>query len=102
MYFIHHKLEAAHALNGLPCIISAEILTNTTNFITRSGIEKYNMGIWDKYKRTFIDPNELHNEEAMEVMFEDTGITALYLDQYPQAALKNKMGNFDEADLQKD
>ena len=24
------------------------------------------------------------------------------LDQYPQAALKNKMGNFDKADLQKD
>ena len=101
MYFNHNKLEATHALKVLPCIISEEILTNTTNFITRSGIEKYNMGIWDKYKRTFIDPNELHNEEAMEGMFEDTGITALYLDQDPQDALKNKMGNFDEEDIQK-
>ena len=51
------------------------------------------MGIWDKEKRTFTNPNELHNEEAMEVMFEGTGIAALYLYQYPQAALKNKTGN---------
>ena len=51
------------------------------------------MGIWDKEKRTFTNPNELHNEEAMEVMFEGTGIAALYLDQDPQAALKNKTGN---------
>ena len=34
-------------------------------------------------------------------MFKVTGLTALYLDQDPQAALKNKMGNFDEAYIQK-
>ena len=38
----------------------------------------------------------------MEDMLGGTGITALYLDQYPQAALDNKMGNFDEADIHKD
>ena len=37
----------------------------------------------------------------MEGMFRGTGITALDLDQDPQASLKNKMGNFDESDLQK-
>ena len=26
-------------------------------------------------------------------------LVAIYLDQYPQASLKNKMGNFDEADI---
>ena len=34
-------------------------------------------------------------------MFKGTGFTALNLDQDPRALLKNKMGNFDEADLQK-
>ena len=57
------------------------------------------MGIWDKEKHTLTDPNELHNEETMEGMFEGTGITASYLDQEPQAALKKKMRNFDEAYL---
>ena len=37
----------------------------------------------------------------MEGMFEGTSITAIYLDQDPQAALKIKMVNFYEADLQK-
>ena len=37
----------------------------------------------------------------MEVIFKGTGLTALYLDQGPQVLLKNKMGNFDEAKLQK-
>ena len=59
------------------------------------------MDIWDKDKRTFTEPNELHNEEAMEGMFKITGLTALYLDQDPQAVLENKMGNCDKADLQK-
>ena len=59
------------------------------------------MGIWDKYKRTFNNPNDLHNEELMEGMFEGTGLTALDLDQDPQAALKNKIVNFNEADIQK-
>ena len=59
------------------------------------------MGILDKDKRTFTYPNEIHNEEAMEGMFNVTGITALYLDQDPQDALKNKIGNFDKTDLQK-
>ena len=47
------------------------------------------------------DPNELHSGEETEGLFEGTGITKLYLDQDPQAALKNKIGNFDEAELQK-
>ena len=34
-------------------------------------------------------------------MFKVTGLTALYLYQDPQAVLKDKMGNFDESDLQK-
>ena len=59
------------------------------------------MGIWDKEKRIVINPNELHNEEAMGGMFKGTSLMALYLDQDPQYELKNKMANFDEADLQK-
>ena len=57
------------------------------------------MGIWDKEKRTFTDPNELHNEEAMEDMFKGTCLTSLYLDQDPRYRLKDKIGNFDEVDL---
>ena len=34
-------------------------------------------------------------------MFDGTDLTVLYLDQYPHNVLKNKIGNFDEADLQK-
>ena len=34
-------------------------------------------------------------------MFEVTVLTTLELDQDPQSALKNKMGDFDEAYLQK-
>ena len=101
MYFPHHKVEATQVLNGLPCIISEEILISPNYFITISVIERSAMGIWDKDKRAFTEPNEMHNEEAMEYMFKGTGLTALYLDQDPQAALKNKMGNFDEAYLQK-
>ena len=37
----------------------------------------------------------------MEDMFKGTGFTSLYFNQEPQAALKNKMGNFDGAYLQK-
>ena len=37
----------------------------------------------------------------MESMSEGKGLTALYIDQKPQAALKNQMGTFDEVDLQK-
>ena len=37
----------------------------------------------------------------MEVMFEGIVLTALDLDQDPQSELKNKMENFDEADLRK-
>ena len=33
-------------------------------------------------------------------MSEVTGLTTIDLDQDPKSALKNKMGNFDEADLQ--
>ena len=46
------------------------------------------MVIWDKEKRTFTEPNELHNEEAMEVMFKGTSLMALDLDHYPQALMK--------------
>ena len=37
----------------------------------------------------------------MECVLKGTGIMAFYLDLDPQAALKKKVGNFDEADLQK-
>ena len=59
------------------------------------------MDIWDQYKPTFTKPNELHNGKSTEGIFEGTGITALDLDQDPQSAMKNKISNFDEADLQK-
>ena len=59
------------------------------------------MSIWDKDKRTFTNPNELHNEEEMKSMFEGIHLKTLYLDKYPRGALKNKLGNFDEADIQK-
>ena len=59
------------------------------------------MRIWDKYKCTFTDPNDLHSEEAMESMCKAIGLTALDLYQDPQYALKNKMGNFYEANHQK-
>ena len=59
------------------------------------------MIIQDKDKRAFSDQNVLHNEEAMEGMLEDTDLIALELDQGPQCFLKNKNGNFDEADIQK-
>ena len=62
MYFPHHEVEATHVLNGLLCIISEELLINSKNFITISGIDIATMGIWDKEKRTFTNPNELHNE----------------------------------------
>ena len=37
----------------------------------------------------------------MKGMIKYIELMVLYLYQYPQAALKYKMGNFDEADLQK-
>ena len=101
MYFPHHKVEATQVFNRLISMLSEEILVNPIDFITRTGIERDNMGTWDKYKRAFTDTNELHNEEDMEGMFKGTGLTVLYIDQEPQTELKNKMGNFDDADLQK-
>ena len=62
IYFPHHKVEATQVINGLPCIISKELLVNPKIFITRSGIEQAIMCIWDKYKRTFTNPNYLHSE----------------------------------------
>ena len=62
MYFPHHRLEATKVLNVLTCILSEELLINPNNFITKSGIERGTIGIWDKEKRTFTKPNELHNE----------------------------------------
>ena len=101
MHFPHHKLEETQVLNGLTCILSEELLINPNYSVTRSGIERSTMGIWDKDKRTFTNPNDLHNEGVMEGMFNGTGLNSLYIYQDPQAALKNKIGNFDEADLQK-
>ena len=59
------------------------------------------MSIWDEDKRTFTKPNQLHNEEAMESMFEGTSLTELDLYQGPQATMKNKMGNFGQVDFQR-
>ena len=63
MYSPHNKVEATQFLNGMPCILSEELLTNPKNFITISGIEISTMGIWDKEKRTLTYPNVIHNEE---------------------------------------
>ena len=101
MYFSYHKLGANQFINVIPCILSEEILVNPNDFITRSGIDQATMCIWDKYKRAFTNPNEVHNEEVMECIFEGTGLTALYLDQEPKYVLKNRMEYFDEANLQK-
>ena len=101
VYFPRHKVEAKKVIKGILCILYEELLINPNDFINRSGIERATMVIWDKDKCTFTDSNYLHNEIAMEGMFEGTVLTALYIDQDPQAVLKNKMGNFDEAYLQK-
>ena len=101
MYFTHHKVESNQVFNGIPYIISEELLINPNNFITISGIKRATMVIWDKDKRNFTSPYELHNEETTEGMFGDTVIMELDIDQDPQAVLHNKMGNFNEADLQK-
>ena len=69
MYFCHRKVEGTQVLNRLPCILSEELLINPNYFITKSGIDLYSMGIWERDKRTFTNPNEQHNEKAMEVMF---------------------------------
>ena len=57
MNFTHNKVEATQALNGLPCIISKEILIKPNDFITISGIKRATMGMWDKYKHTFTNPD---------------------------------------------
>ena len=90
MYFPHHEVESTQVLNGLPCIISEELLIKPAYFVTRSGIDRVNMGIWDNNKRTFTKLNELHNEEATEGMFECTGLTELNIYWYPQSLLKKK------------
>ena len=69
MYFPYHEVEATQVLNGLTCILSEELLINPNYFITKSGIDLDTMGIWERDKRTFTNPDEQHNEEAMEVMF---------------------------------
>ena len=101
MFFPHQKVKSTQVINGLTCILSEEVLVNPNDFIARSGIKKNTMGIWDKDKRTFTKPNELHNVEAMESMFKGTGLMALDLYQDPQSDLKDKIGNFYEADLHK-
>ena len=57
------------------------------------------MGILNKDKHTFTDPNDINNKKVMGDMFEGTVITELDLDQYPRATLKNKMDAFDDSDL---
>ena len=65
MYLPHHKVEATQVLNIIPCIIYEGLLVKPNNFITRSGIEKATMGVWDKENCTFTDPDNLHSEEEM-------------------------------------
>ena len=101
MFFLHHKVKKKQVLNRLPFILSEEIPVNPNYFINRSGINIATMGIWDKAKCAFTNPDDLHNEEAKESMFEVTGLMSLSLDQDPQATLENQIGNFDELDLQK-
>ena len=101
MFFPHQKVKSTQVINRLTCILSEEVLVNPNDFIARSGIKKNTMGIWDKDKRTFTKPNELHNGESMESMFKGTGLMALDLYHDPQSSMKNKMGNFDEVDLPK-
>ena len=61
MFLTHHKFEATHVINRLPLIIYEELLVNPDDFIPILGINWATMGIWDKYKRAFTDPNEWHN-----------------------------------------
>ena len=83
-------MEETQIINKIKLILSQELLINTNNLITRTGIKRATVGLWYKDKCTFTDPNELHNEESMESIFEGTGITALDLDKDSQFALKNK------------
>ena len=39
MYSTYYKVEVTQSLQGIPCILSEEILINYNNLITRSGIE---------------------------------------------------------------
>ena len=48
MYFSRNKVEATQVFNGIPRILSEELLINPSNFITISGIYRATMGIWDK------------------------------------------------------
>ena len=48
IYLPNHKIEASQVLNGAPCIITEELLAKPKDFITRSGIERATMFIWDK------------------------------------------------------
>ena len=92
MYFTHHKVEATQVLNWLLCILSEKLLINPNGFITRSGIKRATMGVWNKNKATLTKPNELNNEEATEGIFGGTVLTALDLEQDPQPVLNNKSG----------
>ena len=61
MYSPNHKVEATQFINGLPCILSEELLINPNDFITRSGLEQATLVVWDKLNGTFTNTNELHN-----------------------------------------
>ena len=45
IYFPHHKVEETQVLNGLPCILSEDLLVNPNYYMTISEIEIYTMGI---------------------------------------------------------
>ena len=57
MSFTHHKVEATQVFNGISCILSEELLVNHNYFVIRSGIKQDTMVIWDRDKRTFVNPN---------------------------------------------
>ena len=100
MYFPHHMVEATKVINRLPYIIAEELLVNPNNFITISVIYRATMVIWDKDKQIFADPNQFHNKDWKTYVwgYKSRG-TGKFQDY--QADLKNQMGTFDAADIQK-
>ena len=66
--------KATQVLNRVPWILYKELLVNPNKIITKSRIKQATMGIRDNDKHTLTNPNELHNEEVIEIMFEVTAI----------------------------
>ena len=69
MFPFNHMVEENQFLDGLPFILSWEIIINPNKLFNRSGIEWDTMRIWYKYKQTFTKSNDLYNKEAMEIIF---------------------------------